>query len=133
MLEFIQSASLDGLRGLISVAGIRNSLLARLFWVFIFVLFLLLFILFVYLFGRTCPILGTRDRDAFGFESFLNGGKLFEECGELLDVERNSLEALLVHVVLIAIMTDDEGPPFFLEASPHPSRRTRGCQSVACP
>ena len=98
VLELVESASLDGLHGLFLVAGISNSLLAQLscILILIFVLFLLLFILFVYIFGRACTILRTRDRDALGFESFLDGGKLFEERCELLNVERDSLKDLLV-------------------------------------
>lgn len=135
MLEFVQSASLDGLHGLFFAAGIGNSLLAQLscILILIFVLFLLLFILFVYIFGRAYTILRTRDRDALGFESFLDGGKLFEERCELLNVERDSLKDLLVHVMTIAITMDNKDPPSFPEASLHLSRRTRGCRQAACP
>jgi hypothetical protein len=63
VLEFVKSAGLDGLHGLLFAASIGNSLLAQLscILILIFVLFLLLFILFVYVFGRACTILRTRD------------------------------------------------------------------------
>lgn len=96
VLELVKSARLDGLEGLdglLLIAGIRSSLLARLFCIIIFVLVLFfLFLVFVYLLGRACAVVRTRNRDALGLESFLDVRKLFEERGKLLNVERDSLE-----------------------------------------
>jgi hypothetical protein len=114
VLEFVKSASLDRLHGLflILITGIDNRFLA------------LLFLIFVYLFSRTCTILRTRNRDAFGFESFLDRRKLFEERGELLDIERDSLDPVSAFAIAVAVCVWDKDSPSFREASLHPSRST---------
>jgi Flp pilus assembly protein TadB len=82
VLVLVKSASLYRLHGLFLVAGVRNGLLVWLscilvFVPLVFVLLVFLFPIFVYLFGRAWSILWTRDRDALGFESFLDGWELF--------------------------------------------------------
>lgn len=72
-----KSASLDRLHGLFLVAGVRNGLLVWLSCILV-VFLVFLFLIFVYLFGRAWSILWTRDRDALGFESFLDGWELFQ-------------------------------------------------------
>jgi hypothetical protein len=127
VLEFVKSASLDRLHGLflILITGIDNRFLARLSCIIsFFVLILLLFLIFVYLFSRTCTILRTRNRDAFGFESFLDRRKLFEERGELLDIERDSLDPVSAFAIAVAVCVWDKDSPSFREASLHLSRST---------
>lgn len=55
VLELVKSASLDGLHGPFVIAGIGNSLFARLsfIFIFIFVVFLFFFLVFGDLFGRS--------------------------------------------------------------------------------
>ena len=93
VLELVKSARLDGLNGFFLIAGIRNVFLDRLFctFTFIFIFVLFLFLIFLYVLGRTRTILRARHRNTLSFESFLDLWELFEERGELLDVERNSL------------------------------------------
>lgn len=135
VLKFVKSASLDRLQGLLLIASIRNDLLARLsFFIIIipiFVIFLFLFL--VCLLGRACTIFRARNRDALGLESLFDSRKLFKERGELLDVERDSLQPALVFALQAARDLQNEDPPSFLDASLHPSRRTRGYQLAACP
>jgi len=132
MLEFVKSASLDRLYGLFLIAGIRNGLLVWLSCVLVCIL-IVFFLIFVYLFGRAWSVLGTRDRDALGFESLFNGWELFQEGGELLDVERDTLQLLLAFAIPMAIAVRSKDSPSFPEASLPPSRRTRGCRPAACP
>jgi hypothetical protein len=87
VLKLVKSASLGGLHRLFLIAGISNGLLARLFCILVLIFVLFLFLIFLYLFGRACTIFRARHRDAFGFEGLLDLWKLFEERGELLDVE----------------------------------------------
>ena len=128
VLKLVKSASLDRLHGLFLITGIRSSLLVWLSCILVF-----LFLIFVYLFGGIWSILWTRDRDTLGFESFLDGWELFQEGGELLDVERDSLQLVLAFATLVAIVIQSKDLLSFLEASLPPSRRTRGCRRAACP
>ena len=128
VFELVKSASLDRLHGLFLITGVHNSLLVWLSCILVF-----LFPIFVYLFGRAWSILWARDRDAFGFESLLNGWELFQEGGKLLDVERDSLQLVLAFAMPVTIAIRNKDSPSFLEASLRPSRRTRGCQLAACP
>lgn len=111
--ELVKSASLDRLYGLFLIAGIRSSLLVWLSCILVFILLVFLFLIFVYLFGRIWSILWTRDRGTLGFESFLDGWELFQEGGELLDVERDSLQLVLAFATPVAIVIQSKGPTFF--------------------
>ena len=102
VLKLVKSASLDRLHGLFLITGIRSSLLVWLSCILVF-----LFLIFVYLFGGIWSILWTRDRNTLGFESFLDGWELFQEGGELLDVERDSLKLLLVCAMQAAKTTSN--------------------------
>ena len=96
VLELIKSTRLDGLRRLLVIVNIHGGLLAWLFHIFILVIILFVVLVFLCRFGRASTVLRAWDRDAFGFEGTFNSRKLLDEGRELLDVERDSLESLLV-------------------------------------
>ena len=96
VLELVKSTRLHGLQSLLVIVDIRDGLLPWLFHNFILVFIHLFVLVFLCRFDRASTVFRAWDRDAFGFEGAFNSRKLLDEGRELLDVERDSLESLLV-------------------------------------
>ena len=104
VLELAKSASLDGFHRLLVLilVDIFFVCLLQSSCIVTFVVVLLVFLIFVWLFRGAAVVSWAGDRNALGFESFLNGWKMFDECGELLDVEGDSLELVLALAMPVA-------------------------------
>jgi hypothetical protein len=95
VLEPVKSASLDGLHNLLVLACRRNCLLFRLSRIFFLVFF---FLIFLDSLCRNPVVCRTWDSNTLRFQRFLDFGQLLDECGELLDVEGDSLRLVLAFI-----------------------------------